>query len=80
MVGNLFGGECYSEPQEKSFVKCEQTDDTAIIDFPTRSKESKNEDLNTVQAVIKDKDQNIRYKITGNYINGSLFLEDLSNN
>ena len=70
MVGNLFGGERYCEPQEESVIKCEQTGDIATINFGTRSKGSTEEDHNTVTGVIEDGNKKIRYRITGKYIYG----------
>jgi len=68
IVGNIFVGDRYVEPQGPSEIKCEQTGDSAHIQFYERSMFSKDSDINTVMAVIKDKDGKECFRVTGNYM------------
>ena len=78
VVGNLFLGERYCEPQGESHVHCAETGDTAVIKFAKRSWRSREEDENSVEAEIKDSDGKLCYRLSGKYIYGQLYLEDFT--
>lgn len=55
VVGNLFVGTTFIEPQGSSLMTCHETNMTCIIDYKSRSGwKTKQEHDNFVSAVIKD--------------------------
>lgn len=67
VIGNLFVGERYVEPQGQSLVTCEQTGDRAEITFKERGFISKKADENSVSAVVKDRNGKECYTVQGKY-------------
>lgn len=68
VVGNLFVGTTYIEPQGSSSMTCNQTNTTCSIDYKVRNSwKTKHENEHFVSAVINDSSGKKCYKIEGQY-------------
>lgn len=68
VVGNLFVGTTYVEPQGPSVMTCQETNVTSIMDYKARTGwKMKPEHENYVSAVIRDQSGKKCYKIEGQY-------------
>jgi hypothetical protein len=80
VIGNLFIGDRYCEPQGNARITNEQTGEFAEIDFKTRSSwNTKKEDINFVSATIKTKEGVPKLKLYGKYTD-RIMATDLETN
>ena len=77
VVGNLFVGERFVEPQGEAFITCEETGDRADISFKKRGLVASKKDENFVTVTIKNKLGQECYLIEGKYTE-QLIAKDLS--
>ena len=67
IVGNLIIGERYVEPQGAANLKNITTGDTCEVIFKERGWSTKSNEINSLKAIIKDKNGLERYMIFGRY-------------
>lgn len=77
VVGNLFVGERFVEPQGEALITCEDTGDRAEIKFKKRGITSTKKDENYVKVSVKNKHGEECYTIEGKYTE-DLYAKDLA--